>query len=66
MNHYVNLRHPHRIGVIIQVVAVGQTRTTDNGRIEALGRVITPKAEVDSIWFTKEDILLDLQTITNK
>ena len=58
MNHYVNLRHPYRIGVIIQVVATGQTRTTDRGRVEALGRVITPKAEMDSIWFTKEDILL--------
>ena len=53
---YLNINHPYRIGVIIQAIPTGKTRATDSGRIEAEGRIITPKANMDIIWFVKEDI----------
>jgi len=57
MSYYVNIQHPYRIGETIQIVPTGKTRTTDGGRTEAEGRVITPKANLDTVWFIKEQII---------
>lgn len=69
-NYYVTIRHPHRIGVELQVVPTGKTRTTDEGRKEAEGRVakeknvveaevivLTPKSGINKLWITKQDLV---------
>lgn len=57
MKYYVNLRHPLRTGETIQAIPVGKTRTADGGGTEALVRVITPKADLEEIWISRDDIL---------
>ena len=56
MNYYVNIKHPIT-GETIQAVPTGATRTTNGGGTEAEGRVITPKSNLETIWFTKEQIV---------
>jgi len=56
-NGYVTINHPHRIGDRAQVIPTGKTRTENGGRTEAEGRVISPKANLETIWIRREDIL---------
>lgn len=58
MNHYVTIKHPIR-GDAIQIVPTGETRTTERGRTEAKGIVITPKAHLETVWFTKDEIVTE-------
>ena len=57
MNYYVTIKHPIT-GDAIQVVCTGKTRTSERGREEAEGKVITPKAGLDTVWFCKEDLCI--------
>ena len=56
MNYYVEINNPIRIGERVCVVPLGQTRTTERGRTEALGRCITPNSGLTDVWFSKKDI----------
>lgn len=57
MSYYVRIRHPHRIGETILVVPTGKTRTTNGAGVEAEGRVISPKTNLEIIWFAKKEII---------
>ena len=56
--YYVTLKDPFRIGETIKVVPTGKTRTTDGGRTQAEGRAITPGCGLETVWFTKEEIVI--------
>lgn len=57
MTGYVKLRHPYRIGETILAVPTGKTRTTERGGTEAEGKVCSPGANLETVWFTKQDLV---------
>lgn len=63
MNHYVTIKHPIR-GDNIHAIPTGKIRQgqSEVSEVEAEVTVITPGANLTSLWIKRED----LQTITNK
>ncbi len=57
-NGYVTINNRFRIGETIQIIPTGKTRTENGGGTEAEGRVITPKANLETVWFRREDIVV--------
>ena len=63
MKYYVTIKHPIR-GDNILAIPTGKIRQGqfEVSEVEAEVRIITPRANLTSLWIKRED----LQTITNK
>lgn len=59
MKYHVSTKHPVT-GDAIKVVPTGKARATEQGRIEIETKVITPGANLETLWITKGD-LIDLE-----
>lgn len=53
MTGYVYIKHP----ITGEVIAIVPTGKLDGQKAE--GKVITPGARLDTVWFTKEELLTD-------
>lgn len=59
MNYYVEINHPYRIGERIYVVCTGKAGTSEReGKTILEGIVITPKAGIEKVWFSRADLCI--------
>ncbi len=59
-NGYVTVNHPFRIGEELITLPTGKTRQGESEipEIEAEVRILTPKANLETIWIKREDIVV--------